>query len=452
MTQLYRPKSTVTTTASASDRQLFFWGWMRWGALTAGERFVCAFIILIPVLWVMGIYKYMTSLLLVCIAVYEWWKHGEIRLKPPITAVVAVFIFCIYRIAQMLINYDAPNKGSISGLLMTWFSYALLLWYIQSNNVRLRLEAIAWACTVSIVQMLGFWLLLQYVLPIGLFQPPSIPNLFGLVTGKAAGENLLAPYQGDISGYYRPSLFFVSAQLFALIVGCIGLIALEIKNRIWSLLVLLGSVFLIVISLSRGIWIAFPIAVWFRYLFSAYSQPRNRLILFAVMAVASFTVLSIAPFTHFLVSSYTDITAHVSQFRASSTEWRAEIYRQTWEAFLEQPIWGQIGKGQPVSMAGGEANVVGSHSVILGNLLYGNGIVGTGIFAVFWISLFAWLYKTRSGRPLTVFCVMIMFTLAAATLGAMWFSPFPALALLLCIAIRQPKLKPAGEVRSWLSS
>ena len=190
MTQLYRPKSTIATTVSASDRQLFFWGWMRWEALTAGERFVCAFIILIPVLWVVGIYKYMTSLLIVCIAAYEWWKHGEIRLKPPITAVVAVFIFCIYRIAQMLINFDAPNKGSISGLLITWFSYALLLWYIQSNNVRLRLEAIAWACTVSIVQMLGFWLLLQYVLPISLFQPPSIPNLFGLVTGKAAGENL----------------------------------------------------------------------------------------------------------------------------------------------------------------------------------------------------------------------------------------------------------------------
>jgi len=446
MTQLYRPKSTVTKTTP--DRQLFFWCWMRWGALTAGERFVCAFIMLIPVLWVVGIYKYMTFLLLLCIAIYEWWKHGEIRLKLPTMPAIALFGFGIYRIAQILINYDVPGRGSVSSIFITWFSYALLLWYIQSNNVRLRLEAIAWACTVSMVQMLGFWLLLQYVLPISLFQPPNIPTLFGAVTGKATAENLLAPYEGDISGYYRPSLFFVSAQLFALITGCIGLIALEIKNRIWSLLLLLASVFLIVISLSRGIWIAFPLAVWFRYLISAYSQPRIRLILFAVMAVASFAVLSIAPFTHFLVSSYTDITAQVSQFRASSTEWRAEIYRQTWEAFLENPIWGEAGKGQPVSMvAGGEVNTVGSHSVILGSLLYGNGLIGTGIFAVFWISLFVWLYKTRSGRPLTGFCVMIMFTFAAATVGAMWFSPFPALIVLLCVAIRQPKLKPVGEMR-----
>lgn len=435
---MYRPQPTVT--ATASNRQLFIWCWMRWGALTAGERFVCVFIMLIPLLWVLGIYKYMTFLLLLCIALYEWQRYGEIRLKLPNMPVVALFGFGVYQTAQILLNYSAPGRGSVSSVFLTWFSYALLLWYIQSNNIKLRIEAIAWACTVSMVQMLGFWFLLQFVLPTSMFQPPTIPTLFGLVTGKGVAEgNVLAPYEGDLAGYYRLSLFFVSSQFFALVVGCIGLVALEIKNRIWSLLLLAACVFLIVISLSRGVWIAFPIAVWLRYLFSAYSQPRNRLILFTVMAIVCFATLSIAPITHFLISSYTDITAQVSQFRAESTQWRAEIYRQTWEAFQANPLWGHVGKGQPVSMAGGEANVIGSHSIILGNLLYGNGLVGTGIFAVFWISLFVWLYQTRSERPLACFCVLIMFTFTSATLGAMWFSPFSALIVLLCTTMYRPK-------------
>jgi O-antigen ligase len=446
VTQLYKPKSSATQ--AVPERQLFFWCWMRWGALTVGERFVCANIILIPVWWLIGIYKYMALILVSCILLYEWSRHKEIRLKPPSTPVIALFAFGVYQIAQILLNYSAPGRGSVSSIFLTWFSYALLLWYIQSNNIRLRIEAIAWACTVSILQMLGFWFLLQFVLPTSLFQPPTIPTLFGLLTGKAlTKENLLAPYEGDLADYYRLSLFFTSAQFFALVVACIGLVALEIKNRIWSLLLLFACVFLIVMSLSRGVWIAFTLAVWLRYLFNAYSQPRNRLILFTLMAAVSFTTLSIAPVTNFLVNSYTDITAHVSQFRAESTEWRAEIYRQTWEAVQANPWWGHVGKGDSVSAAGGEANVIGSHSIILGNLLYGNGVVGTAIFAVFWISLFVWLYRTRSGRPLASFCVSIMFTFSSATLGAMWFIPLSALIILLFAAIRRPELNSVRNLR-----
>jgi len=447
MAQLYKPESSVR----AETDKVFFWFWIRWGALTVGERFVCANIILIPVWWAAGLYKYMTFILLSCVAVYEWQQHGEIRLKLPSTPVVALFAFGIYQIIQILLNYSAPGRGSVSSIFLTWFSYALLLWYIQSNNIRFRIEVVAWACTVSLVQMLGFWFLLQFVLPDSLFMPPKIPTLFGLFTGKSA-ESLLAPYQGDLTGYYRISLFFYSAQFFALVVGCIGLVALEIKNRIWSLLVVLSCIFLIYLTLSRAVWIAFPIAVWLRYLFSSYGQPRNRPIMFALMAVASFTILSMPQVTNLLVDSYKALTPSVTEFRSGSTQVRAEIYRQTWNAIQENPIWGHVGKGNLINSSVGDANVVGSHSVILGNLLYGTGLVGTGIFAVFWISLFMWLYKTRAGRPLTCFCVLIMFTIASATLAAMWFTPFSALIILLCVAIRRPQLKSVREVRPCLSS
>jgi hypothetical protein len=446
MTQLYGPKSSATKTAP--DRQLFFWCWMRWNALTVGERFVCANIILIPVWWLAGIYKYMTFILLSCVAIYEWRKHGEMRLKLPSTPVMALFVFGVYQIAQILLNYSHPERGSISGVFLTWFSYAILLWYIQSNNIRFRIEAIAWACTVSVLQMIGFWFLLQFVLPAHLFKPPSIPNLFALLTGQVAQGSLLAPYEGDLNNVYRLSLYFTSAQFFSLVVGCIGLIALEIKNRIWSLLLLVGCVFLIILTYSRSVWVVFPFVVWLRYLLVAYSRPRNRSFLFALMAVVSFAVLSTPPITSFFVDGYANLTRNVAEMRAASTEQRSEIYRQTWAAIQENPLWGHVGKGQPISVASPQQNVIGSHSVILGSLLYNNGFVGTGIFAAFWVSLFTWLYKHRAGRPLTCFGVMIMFTLVSTTLGAMWFSPFSALIILLCVAIHRSELNPTASKRA----
>jgi len=448
MAQLYKPKSSVQP---VQTDKLFFRFWIRWQALTVGERFVCANIILIPVWWVAGIYKYMTFLLLSCVAVYEWRQHGEIRLKLPSTPVVALFAFGIYQIGQILANYSDPGRSSFNGVFFSWFCYAFFLWYIQSNNVKIRIEVVAWACTVSVIQMIGFWFLLQFVLPEHLFKPPSIPSLSGLLR-SGGEEGLLAPYQGDLTGYYRLSLFFTSAQFFSLLVACIGLVALEIKNRIWSLLLLLACVFLIVLSLSRVTFAAFPIVVVLRYLFSTFNKPQNRPIFFGLMAVASFTLLFFPLVADPLVEKYNSLTESVAEYRSASTEQRLEIYRLTWKAIQENPYWGHVGKGDYISLAGGEQNVIGSHSVILGALMYNNGLVGTGIFAVFWISLFIWLYKTRAGRPLACFCVLILFTLSSWTLGAMWFSPFSALIILLFVAIRSPKLNSVREVRPCLSS
>lgn len=447
--QLHQPKSSVPP---VQTNKLFFWFWMRWRALTVGERFVCANIILIPLWWVAGIYRFMPILLLGCVLTYEWLQHKEIRLKRPSTAVVALFAFGMYQLVRMVVHYSDPERPSFSGVILTWFCYALFLWYIQSNNVKIRIEAIAWACTVSVIQMLGFCFLLQFVLPPDWFVPPRFYNLLGLLAGgsssEEAGQFMIAPYEmasAGGSGVVRLSLFFISAQFFSLVVGCIGLVALDIKNKLWSLLLLFACVFLIVLSFSRILWITFPIAVVFRYLFSTFGKPKHRPIFFGLLAVTSFTTLSIPLVSDFLINGYTDLTQSINQFRAESSEQRSEIYRQTWEAFLESPLWGYIGKGAHISLATGDQNVIGSHSVILGNLLYNNGLIGTAIFATFWISLFVWLYKTRTGRPLTGLCVMILFTLASPTLSAMWFSTLSALIILLCVAIRSPKSKSASD-------
>jgi len=73
----------------------------------------------------------------------------------------------------------------------------------------------------------------------------------------------------------------------------------------------------------------------------------------------------------------------------------SRIYRQTWEQIQDNLLL-HMSKGEPVNAVSDSR--IGSHSVILGSLLYRTGLVGTGIFIVFWISLFIWFYET-SGRP-----------------------------------------------------
>lgn len=449
MDQLYERKSLVQ---KAENDNLFFGVWMRWRALTVGERFVCANIILVPVWWVAGVYKYMPLLLLLGVALYEWLQYGGLRLKRPSLPVIALLAFGMYQVAKIFLFYYDPARPSVSGIVLSWFSYGVLLWYIQSNKIRIRVEVVAWACTVSVVQMIGFWLLLQFVLPEDLFLPVGrIPTLFGLLASKGSenpGDVCLEPYEtssGNVAGLYRLSLFFISSQFFSIVAAFIGLVALEIKNRFWSLLLFLACVFLIVLSTTRAVWVAFPIVLGLRYLFSTFGGRRGRPIFFALVAVASFTTLSLPQFTDLVLEQFTNTAQSIDQFRASSTDDRMEIYRQTWRAIQENPLWGHVGEKPAISLNGASYNVVGSHSVILGDLLYSNGLVGTVIFTVFWISLFMWLYRTRSGRPLASFCFLLMLTLVSPTVGALFDISLSPLMVLLCVAFSRSKPKSAAN-------
>ena len=103
-----------------------------------------------------------------------------------------------------------------------------------------------------------------------------------------------------------------------------------------------------------------------------------------------------------------------------------------------------MSKGPPVAVF--RDSRVGSHSAILGSLLYQTGLVGTGLFTVFWILLFIWFYETRAGRPLIGFCVLIFYTLVSPTMALVYDIPISSLIVLLCAAIRRPKLKSVREV------
>jgi len=446
MTQLYKPQ--FSSRKAESDN--LFWGiWIRWHTLTVGERFVCANIVLLPVWWFVGLYQYMTVILLLGVALYEFWQNREIRLKRPSLVVVSLFIFGAYIIVGRFFLLSRV-LGALRGTFLIFpFPSACLLWYIQSKNIKIRLEVVAWACTVSVVQMLGLWLLIQFVLPDSFFFPPRL-NIFARIAGveeQTVLDNLLnadaafdlsnlvpyAPNSNGMLGFNRFSMFFSYPEFFGLVAGFIGILALDIKHRLWSGLLFLACLFLIVLSATRIVVVAFPIVVVLYYVISNFRKLWGPPIIFALMAVVSFTTLSIPQTSDLVFSRITDSLQAVNQVRQASTETRLEVYRQTWEGIQENPFWGYQSPGE-----GG----AGTHSVILGNLLYQRGLVGTVIFIFFWISLFIWFYKTRAGRPLTCFCVWLLYTLVSPTLQLVYEMPISSLLILLCAVICRPKVKP----------
>jgi hypothetical protein len=449
MTQLLKSKFAPTNTDN-----LFSGIWIRWQALTLGERLACANIVLIPVWWLSGFYRYMSPLLLLSVIGYEWQKYKEIRLKRPTIAVVALLVFAMYQIAKILFAYDVPGREKFSNIFTMTICPAIWLWYISSNNIRLRLKAIAWAFTFIVVLMLGFWLLLQFVLPETLFFPHNIPTIATLITGQTVEETgftqtnnpyYLLPYQIAGENARRYNFFFVYPEYTALIVGCIGFMAMDIKNRIWSWLLLLACVFIIVLSGTRIVWLGFPVVIGLRYLISNLGKRYISAIAFALIAIISFTALSVPPATRLLGDQLTQSTEAIGDVRSDSTEVRAEIYSRTIEELRSNEdalIWGHAARGKPVQNISFAR--VGSHSFILGTLLYLNGIVGTVIFLVFWGALFYWLYKTRSRRPVACFCILLFYSFVSITLELVYGNSTSALMIVLCAALREPKLSLPG--------
>ncbi len=437
MTQLYQPKSSVP---KAQTNNLFSGIWIRWRALTLGERFVCANIILIPIWWVAGVFfMYMPVILLGSVAVYECLQHGKIHLKRPSSLVVTFFVFGIYEVVRLFF-FGTKVRGGLENVVLYTVCPACWLWYIQSKKIRIRIEAVAWACTVSVIQMFGFWLLLQFVLPTTIFPQP---NLLALLTGQADALSILSPLElvastnPIINSFYRVNMFFGFPELLSVVAGFMGIVALDIKNRFWSWLLFLASIFLIFLSATRITWLVFPIVVGLRYVFSNFAKLWVPPTFFAVIAAVSFTTLSIPPATNLVLDQFTQSAQSIDNMRASATDARLRVYKQTWKEFQENPLWGYRNVRKPI----GEGVPVGSHSVILGSLLYQKGLVGTVIFSFFWISLLFWFYKTRSERPLTCFCVWLLYTLVSPTLELVYVMPVSSLLILLCAAMRRPQLR-----------
>lgn len=449
MTQkLYR---SVSSGQKAKDESLFWGIWLRWSALSAAERLICANITLLPVWWAVGLIRYLPLLILASIVLYDWWRDRGLSLKPPSMVVIALFVYSAYNfIDTFLLFFDAypsldlPLNFAVKStdLVKSAFGFSLpcLVWYVQSNNIRVRLEAIVWACSVSIIQMLVFWVLVQFVFP-GAFDQ-STRSLFAILTGKQdeSEDAFLLFYK---EGRFR--FFFNHNQACAAFLGFTGLLALELKNRFWSLLILVACVFLLSLSATRSVWVAFPIAVFIRFLFTT-GKVGGTWFLCTLLAIASFVTLSLPPITNLVFNTYTGTATAVGDARAGSTEIRSRIYTQTLEEIPEKPLFGHKVVDSITRLSGEEGVGAGSHSFILGDLLYKGGLVGFGLFVTYWTSLLLWFYNTRAGRPVSWFPVMLFFSVISGVTTFQWTMD---MGILICMALYRPAIKsPRGMLRN----
>ena len=431
--------------------KLFNGIFLRWNALTPTEKVVCANIILLPVWWFVGITNYMLSSISLGIIIYEWNHYGELRLKRPSWAVIALFAFFAYSYIDNLLVYldvywtvDIPSDIRVNPntLIKSILSFAVpfLIWYIQSNKAKVRLEVVAWACSISVIQMFIGWLIFKFAFVGWIDNPPR--TLYAILTGKKSFDPADVGGWGNYLAFYdedRVRFFFNHYQATASYLGFVGLISVELKNRVWSFLLLLGCSFLIFLIGSRSVWLALPAALMIRFFITLVRLRLTALVL-ALLALFSFAAFSLTPVTQQLLATYNDTASTVASARAGSTEIRGLVYKETWERIPDRIFFGHKVEGGPAVEGNATFYVqdsgirIGSHSFYLGDLLYQKGVLGMGIFVTFWAALLAWFYETRRERPMLWLPVLALFSFQLAV-TVLQFTMI--VGILMCMLIHQ---------------
>ncbi|KST63678.1 O-antigen ligase family protein [Mastigocoleus testarum] len=424
----------------ATEESLIHRGLIRWGALTEAEQLFCSFIILTPVWWLMG-WGYQLLLWSIIVAINQILRNGTLGLKRPSLTVISIIGFGIYRAISTSINSSQIKPSFILGPLASLCCLGLIIWYLQSKNIRIRLEVITWAFSVLVIEMLVFWIVAQLILQ----TPHYTPNLslFGYLTNKrerfipgAGNGNYLLPYFPDdkvAAGFSRFSFFFPGPESLAILVGFIGLVALEVKNRSWSIALFFASAFLLLTSATRSNWIVFPLILVIRYV-TTIGKGMQTWLIFSLIAVVSFVSFSLPPATDFITNTFTNTVESTGNARADSTEVRALIYQRTWETIITEPEDFIFGRGLqgPTVLPGYAPAQIGSHSFILGTLFYRSGFMGSTIFVSFWVSLILYLYRTRKDRPI---CSFLMILYISMTFSVMELESTVPLILIICVAL-----------------
>lgn len=455
----YRPQTSdaaalwLKPVADPQPDRLFHRGLLRWQALTEAERFVSLAIGLIPLWWMIS-WGYVPLFLAIGVFAWQFLRHKRLGLTRPSLAVVALLLMTAYVMALQQYKGVASGPSAIIAPMQLWGSAALLLWYIQSHQIRVRLPVVAWSFSLVAAQAVLFWLAVHFVLGEPFFVP--VPNLMARLLGNATRfdsaalgsvGNFLNPYNSLTRGpgnLVRYTFFFPHPTNSSLVFGFIVLIALDLKNRIWANSVIFASSFLILVCQSRNVWVMLPIVVLLHWLITT-GKAKGLAVLFTILAITSFVTLSIPQITDLIVERTATTAEATSNLRRASTDDRQEIYVKTWESITtEPPIIGHAEPGAEVN-PGYEFARVGTESFILGTLLYKSGFLGTGLFLAFLISFLGWLHRTRGDRPLCCFLMLLLLGLASMVTE---FLPMDTLILILCslVSTNSGPIAPSPKV------
>jgi len=441
--------SIFSSKKKEENNTLFRGLWLRWGALTQTEKVVCAGIILIPLWWFIG-WGLMVFFWLIGVAIYELCCHQKIRLSFPSLEVIAIVFFSFYRAFSVGQNSPEVSVRDLIYPFLIWGCGGLLLWYIQSHEIRVRLQVVAWAFSVVICMMLLWWLFIHFVLSEPYYIPPR--TFYAVITNKGAYDpskfgsvgNYLTPYYPDYKGFgglLRYTFFFTHPTVSSFAIGFAGLIVLDIKNRWWSLPIVTVCGFLILICQARNAWLALSVVLVVRWLVTT-GTTGGLAFLLSLFAITSFTTLSLPSVTDWIQETSTNTVEATKNFRKDSTDDRYKVYVRTWERIIEEPMMGH-GINGPSVTPGYEFAAIGTESFILGTLLYKSGLIGTIFFVTFFTSFLTLLYKTRKDRPLS--CFMMLLYLGIVSLVTEFETSVVFIALI-CIMLQSPKLVQGKSV------
>lgn len=437
---------TIEPISNSSSESLLKGVFLRWDRLTQSEKVTCLGICLIPLWWLWG-WSFLFVMLAVGILFYEYYHHRKIELQRPSFLVFAFLAYGLYDLISSIFysQYHGASIGlrDLTDQFETVFSPAFVLWYIQSRNIRVRLTVVAWAFSIVVASMLIAWLYGVIMMRQAEFSHPR--SLFGLLTKKPpkfepglGNTNYLIFYRASdksMPGFVRFFLFFHGPESLALATSFIALLALDLKNRIWSMSLFCGSTLMLLMSGTRSTWLALPTVILIRWLLKTGAKQG----IWLVCALITFCscLMMLPPVTDF-VSDLSAKTAQSSnELRGDSSDVRAEIYRRTTERILDSSDWqlimGHTVPGETV-LREYEPAKVGTHSFYLGTLLYRQGLTGTGLFIFYWFSLSAWFYRTRHGRPIAALLIIILITF---TFSVMAYESIVNPIILVCAITRQ---------------
>ena len=442
-------KSWKLEDRSSIDPELFSGIKLRFSALNRTEKVVCLLIVLIPLWWLWG-WSYLLILLTLSVFAYEIKQTGELSLKRPSAVAILSLCFGLYIIITSYFYFEYNNLTSDARLYLSifdsWIASAFLIWYIQSKNLKIRFYVVAWAFSVVVIQML-----LVLLVSILIYQQQDyvpLRSIFAFATGKSAvferglgNRHYLIPYfatdRSFIPGFVRYVFFFPGPEALALVAGFICLIALDIKNNTWSLLLFGSSYFISLISGTRSVFFALLIIFLLRYIVTVTAGKTFGIaVVLAMMAAVSFSVFSLPLTSNIVFNNVEQATQSVYEARADSSEARSKIYAETWKKIVNasntQLFLGHIVQGENVTSH--PTAKIGSHSFYLSSLLYKLGLIGTIIFLLYWVSLIRWFFSTRDSRPL--FCLMIL-ALFTLTFCIMEFEQSVLLIILICSMVRK---------------
>lgn len=422
-----------------------------WGQMSHAERSVFGIIVLLPLWWGIG-FGYISLLLLAGLAASELWQFGRIRLKAPRPEVWALFAFGAYVTVNMNLHVEKITGNSLLSPTLLWIGGALVLWYIQSNDVRVRVQVAIWAIAVLMAEVLAVWLVAHFV--IGESSLPIMRSLTGLLLSKQeryveglGDTNYLRLFDAEdgtsFLGTPRYAAFFGHPEFFAQATAFVFLLGLSGRSP-WPLLLGSAAVVALILDGARSS-VAVLIAVLALRMLLTLGKHGGIWALFALIAALSFGALALPPVTEALVTTYERTVDSTNNLRKASTEARSLLYGRTFESLGDAPIFGHGIPGRTV-VPGYEPAKVGSHSFLLGALLYCNGLAGTLLFGIFAVTFMRWLWRTRADRPDCVWWTLLLFMILASVVA---FDFTRMAILLLCTMLSLDRGRTETDEAMW---